>query len=1097
MLIDNENHNLKIHEWIAKYTQTGQMSIVTGYFTVGALAYLAKHTQDRINAYKFILGDIVNVENEEVRTLDLLNEEIGVEAALRLSKVAKEAVEFLKLDKVEAKTLEPNFCHAKLYLFKDKDGDVQKNYYISGSSNLTEAGTGLKSTNNVELNVANFGSDLQYTEFCTWFEKLWERQQAHKEKTLLVEENGKKKEKKVNFKQYLIDEISKIFKEYSPKELYYKVLFELFGQDLSTENNDPKFNFQLGRLENSVIYNALYEFQKKGALSLIKMLQRHNGAILADAVGLGKTWTALAVMKFYQLQGREVVLLCPKKLNHNWIQYLKRYDSKFEKDNFDYLVEWHTSLSDELLGKRTKTPKEFFTNDKPKLFVIDESHNLRNDKTKSYKYFVENILAKNEDCKVLMLSATPINNTLLDIRNQFKLITKGKEHGFAETLEIKNLDYLFKTAQAEFNKWSAKSNANIETFIQSLHPNFFKLTDSLTVARTRQMIEGMQNNLVFPKKEKPENIFVTPRQIGNIESFEELFNHFPPMMSGYQPASYIEYEEKQGVIHDEKLRQFFLVKMMYILMVKRLESSWFSFQSTVDKILNHHQNALNQLIKYQKNKENADLVEGEMDFSEDDDAQNEFEELTLGKKRPISISEIDKAGNIDNYKADLKKDIEKLQSLQSNLLMFAKKIAGEKTHKSADTKLQTLIARILKKRKNSDNQKVLIFTVYKDTAVYLFNELKRRGFENLAYVSGDSSKVWNETEETKYFEPILERFTPYTKLFKEKEWAKFKGNNFEEWKTWIETNDKEAYKKWQNPIDILIATDVLSEGQNLQDCDMVINYDIHWNPVRVIQRMGRIDRLGSPNETIFGINFWPSDNINTYLNLQNRIEQRMAAMKLAGSEVNLEFSDTFKEKAENAKLEQRQKARMLEQMQTSWEDIETEKSFGFDDLSLETFRQDLLEELKEKEKKYKSMPNGVYTGFKIANETCLNEGIVALLKYKDKNAQKPYELVYIDNSGKSILINQKEILGVLAAHKDESRFVPEKVDNGDEQTIKIYAKALSDWITSQAAPVAVAQIQDLFAGECSVAAHHGTTEKTEEKFQAENFDLITWFVITK
>ncbi|GHV13056.1 helicase [Fibrobacterales bacterium] len=1109
MLLDNENQNLKIHEWIAKYTQTGQMSVVTGYFTVGALTYLAEKTQDKINAYKFILGDIVNVENKEVRTLDLLNENIEVDAALWLSKVAREAVEFLKLDKVEVKTLEPNFCHAKLYLYNDQ-ADERHHYYISGSSNLTEAGMGLKITNNVELNIGDTGNDDQYKNLSIWFKNLWDLPQAHKEKTIVIVENGKKKEKKIDFKKYLIEEIGKIFKEYSPKELYYKVLFELFEQDISAENNDPKFNKQIGRLENTVIYGALYEFQKKGALSLIKMLERHNGAILADAVGLGKTWTALAVMKFYQLQGREVILLCPKKLNHNWEQYLKRHHSKFEKDEFDYLVEWHTSLNEDLLGKQTGTHKKFFTNPKPKLFVIDESHNLRNHKSKRYQ-FLENVLAKNEDCKVLMLSATPINNTLLDIRNQFKLIVKGKENGFAETLEIKNLDYLFTKAQAEFNKWSAKKNANIEELIQRLHSDFFKLTDSLTVARTRKMIEGLQNNLVFPQKEKPENIFETPRQIGSFETFEKLLENFPPMMSGYQPAYYVKYEEKKTVIHDEKLRQHFLVKMMYILMMKRLESSWFSFQSTVDKILKHHQNVLDKLFEYQKNKRNVNLGDGEIDFGEDDDTQNEFEneldELSLGKKSPISIFEIDKAGNVEKYKADLKKDIEKLQILKLNLNVFADKIKKEKTKESADTKLQILIDRIVKKQaRNDGNKKVLIFSVYRDTAVYLFDELSRRGFKNLAYVSGGSSKVWNE-QETKNFESILERFAPYTKLYNEKEWTEFESSchrgldpqsKFEEWKKWIKTNDKEkeTHSKLQNPIDILVATDVLSEGQNLQDCDMVVNYDIHWNPVRVIQRMGRIDRLGSPNKKIFGINFWPSDNINAYLNLQNRIEQRMATMTLAGSEVNLNFSDSFKEKAENNKLEQQQKDRMLKQMETSFDDIETGKSFGFDNLSLESFRQDLLNELKEKEKIYQQMPNGVYTGFKITSENCPNEGIIALLKYKDKSVAKPYELVYIDKTGKSILSNQKEVLAALATHKDEVRFVSEEIDDGDEQAVKMYVKALSNWITSQAESAANSEIQNIFAGNGGVSADFNTSIKTEDKFQAKNFDLITWFVVT-
>ncbi|MFZ4569447.1 MAG: SNF2-related protein, partial [Bacteroidota bacterium] len=616
MILDNENENLKVHEWITKYTQTGKLSIVTGYFTVGALAYLSKATKDKIDEYKFILGDIVNFDFDKDRTLDLLNEDINIDASLKLSKVAQEAVAFLELEKVKAKTLEPNFCHAKAYLYKHNDKDPQKDYYISGSSNLTEAGIGLKTTNNVELNIGSFGSDPQYNELIKWFESLWARPQANDYKTVIDGNGGINK---IPFKQYLIDEIKKIFIEYTPKELYYKVLFELFGDELLLEKDNPEFNRQIGRLENTAVYNALYEFQQKGVLSLIKMLQKHNGAILADAVGLGKTWTALAVMKFYQLQGREVILICPKKLQYNWRIYQKHQNSKFEKDQFEYFLRFHTDLTDDLMEKYHDRADKMFLNEKPKLFVIDESHNLRNDKSKRYKFLVEQILSQNEDVKVLMLSATPINNSLMDIRNQFKLIVGGNAKGFEESLDIKNIDYTFRAAQKAFNEWTQEPEPKIGEFIKKLPPNFFKLTDSLTVARTRKMIEGQQDGLTFPQKTKPENIFVTPKQIGNFESFEELFDHFPPMLSGYQPSFYIDEFEDADILHDEKQRDHFLVKMMYILLVKRLESSWFSFQSTTEKILAHHQNALDRIKQYQETKKETGWREDQLIIFEDDD----------------------------------------------------------------------------------------------------------------------------------------------------------------------------------------------------------------------------------------------------------------------------------------------------------------------------------------------------------------------------------------------------------------------------------------------------------------------------------------------
>ncbi len=1136
MILDNENENLKVHEWITKYTQTGKLSIVTGYFTVGALAYLSKATNDKIDEYKFILGDIVNFDSDKDRTLDLLNEDISIDASLKLSKAAEEAVAFLELDKVVAKTLEPNFCHAKAYLYKHNDKDPQKDYYISGSSNLTEAGVGLKTTNNVELNIGSFGSDPQYNELIKWFDSLWLRPQAHDYKTI-VHTDGKLENKP--FKEYLIETIKEIFIRYSPKQLYYKVLFELFGKELLLEKDNPKLNRQIGRLENTVIYNSLYEFQQKGVLSLIKMLEKHNGAILADAVGLGKTWTALAIMKFYQLQGREVILICPKKLQYNWRLYQKNQNSKFEKDQFEYFLRFHTDLSNDLMEKYHDRADKMFINDRPKLFVIDESHNLRNDKSKRYNFLVDEILSKNEDIKVLMLSATPINNSLIDIRNQFKLIVGGNAKGFEQSLDIKNINYTFRSAQKAFNEWAQKPEPKIGDFIKDLPSNFFKLTDSLTVARTRKMIEGHQDGFVFPEKAKlswctkrgPENIFVTPKQIGNFESFEELFDHFPPMLSGYQPSFYVDDFDDTDVLHDEKQRDHFLVKMMYILLVKRLESSWLSFQSTTEKILAHHQNALDRIKQYQETKKETGWNEAQPSLFDDDDILAQIEDFTLGKKRKTRLVDIDRSGNIEKYKKDLKADIEALQLLQSNLIQFERKIAKEikkpRNHNSEDDKLENLIDRIIKKRQageNGGNPKVLIFTVYKDTAFYLFEQLTARGFDKVAAVSGDTSAVWNEEGETKKYEPILERFAPFTKLYKEKEWS-FEPSSkefsmhqqFDEWQHWIAANDKRTYEKLQNPIDILIATDALSEGQNLQDCDLVINYDIHWNPVRVIQRMGRIDRLGSPNTKIFGINFWPSTNINSYLRLQGRIEQRMTAMKLAGSEVHLDFSDTFKEMAEDESLEQKQNARMLEQMQSSWDEIETEKSLGFDDFSLETFRQELLEKLKDP--LYKSLPNGIYTGFEAIKEVCPQEGMIALLGYPCKPAKankfqyKGHELIYIDYSGKSVFLNQKEVLDALAKHKecDRDNEGLKKIDHGEEAEIQKLSFSLSAWLKNQAmdeevqadgtikqkmGKASLDMLNNLKTGSKTTIQKLKEEGSTSKKYSKDNFDLITWFVIS-
>lgn len=1129
MIIDNENKNKKVHEWISEYTEEGTFDIVTGYFTIGALAWLSKEVNEKISGFRMVLGDIVNFDAESNRPLDLLNEDITIEAALKLNKLSQEAVMFLKQDKVLVKTLEPNFCHAKSYLF-NPEKDERNKYFITGSSNLTEAGFGLKFAHNIELNIGETGNNHQYKELCEWFATLWENKKTHKVKTLIAPDG---KESKVDFKQYLINEIERIFIEYTPKDLYFKVLFELFGNQMLEIENDPEFNRQIGRLENSVIYNTLYDFQKKGVLSLIRMLQKYNGAILADAVGLGKTWSALAVMKFFQLQGREIILLCPKKLEHNWNRYRRNQDSRFEKDQLDYFIRFHTDMCEDRVETYYDRGDKYFTNDKPKLIVIDESHNLRNDKSNRYKFLVEEILAKNEDIKVLLLSATPINNSLTDIRNQFKMMVQGKVHGFDESLGIRNIDYSFRTAQRAFNEWRQEPQPVISEFIKKLPANFFTLTDSLIVARTRAMIEGAESKFSFPLRAKPVNLFVTPAKLGNIETFEELFEHFPPMLSGYQPSFYLEEEkekgEKKNILTDEKQRDRFLVKMMYILMVKRLESSWYSFFSTVGKIKDHHQNALDKIIRFQEGIQDDNLNDMyNTELFGEDDMEADYQDLTLGKKRKVNLSDIDEAGNLDYYKEDLKDDIKYLENLYANLERFEIQISKETKHhnnlRSDDTKLETLIHEINKKRisgKNNSNQKVVIFTVYRDTAEYLFEQLKSRGFDKLAMVSGSGSLTSDSHEETNKFESILERFAPYTKLYMEKEWdfhTELKGiDAYYEWEEWIEQNDQRTYKKLQNPIDILIATDALSEGQNLQDADMVINYDIHWNPVRIIQRMGRIDRLGSPNKKVYSINFWPSDNINTYLNLQGRIEQRMAAMRLAGSEVDHQFSDTFKEMAYDESLDQKMKNRMMEQMQVTFDDIEvSDQSLGFNDLSLEQYRQELLEEFLNNKEKYMRMPKGLYTGFKADKTICPEDGIIALLGSPSKppkalnHEYKVFDLIYINKQGEQVLLNQKEVLEALTHHRENERFVPYLVDCGEENTINELAQSLKRWLEKQAyneekqedgtnKKTMGIEAKDILSklrkGDKKAISRVKENVKVNEKFQLDNFDLITWFIV--
>ena len=1126
MILDNENRT--VHEWMEKHTKAGNLQLVTGYFTIGALAWMSDKLNEKITRFDLVLGEMSGYDGSRDRTIDLLNEHISLDSVIQLHKVSQKAVDFLKQEKVHVKTLEPNFCHAKA-LVSHSEQDEDNHYYIQGSSNMTEAGIGLRHTSNVELNFAVRGTGGNFREMADWFEALWVKPQAKTEKTI-KDINGKTH--KVNFKKYLIEQISRIFAQYTPDLIYYKMLYELFGDQVSQTEDDLEFTRQIGRLENTAIYRALYEFQQKGTLSLIKMLKNYNGAILADAVGLGKTWTSLAVMKYYQMQGREALLMCPKKLEHNWLQYKKHQNSRFEADGFEHFIRFHTDLQHERFDKYTDRADKLFSSEKPLLIVIDESHNLRNDQSNRYRFLVEKILREKADVKVLLLSATPINNSLQDIRNQFKLMVKGDVAGFHESLGIKNVDYTFRVAEKKFRDWSQTKNPRISDFVKALPAPFFTLTDALTVARTRPMIEGLQDGLHFPRKTPPQNLFVTPREIGDYESFEELFNEFPPKLSGYMPSLYLDdNDDEKSILEDEKRRDFFLVKMMYILMVKRLESSWSAFQSTIEKIRNHHQNALNQIKQFEQEKRNTAFDPGEQMslFDDDDDLINALDLFTIGKKRKVKIADIDAAGNLNAFKKDLKADVKQLDVLAQNLDKFKHGIDREKTDHSKDEKLEKLIQKIKEKREsghNHHNQKVVIFTVYKDTAKYLFDEFGKRGFSKFAMVAGDYSLRSGDPEKHRNFEPILQRFAPFTKLFKEKQWDGFAPQpnssmqkQFADWQILLRQHEPRTAALLDDPIDMLITTDTLSEGQNLQDSDLVINYDIHWNPVRVIQRFGRIDRLGSPNEYIFGVNFWPTDNINAYLDLQKRIERRMSAMKLAGAEVPARFSKSFEEMNEGDLLETMQKERMMRQMQDSWDDIEVaEEQFGFDDLSLEKFRQDLLGELKKTQDFYENMPKGVFSGFIRNPEILPADGIIALFGLPtkksghDQSRYPRYEIAYTDMNGKTVLENQKEILEILSQEikNNPPRQLPDGVDIGEAAPLEQIAAALRTWIKSRATEEVVLEdgtvkavmgeslldkMKRLKAGDKSAVAETKAEGRAAEFYDPENCDLIAWLVV--
>jgi hypothetical protein len=1101
MLYDNSNQQKSVASWILEQTKTGKLDVTSGYFTVGILSFISRHLNEKIENFRFVLGDIVANDQDKENPINLLTETITVDAALQLNKLAREAVAFLRQDNVKVRTVEPNFCHAKAILFRTlKQPD---SYFVTGSSNLTEAGLGLQHTSNIELNIAGQGSAADYLEICRWFDELWKRDQTQDYKTV----DGKK----IPFKTYLIQQIEGILRLYTPRELYYKTLFELFRDQLIDMESNGELQQRIGHLKHTKIYRSLYEFQQKGVLSLIKKIEDYNGAVLADAVGLGKTWSALAVIKYYEFKGYRTILLCPKKLANNWRRYLKDNGSIFNDDKFDYTIRYHTDLQDNRFetnhtdGKRFDT---FFQSDKPKLLVIDESHNLRNRKSGRYQYLVEELLKKNKDVRVLLLSATPINNDFRDLRNQFSLIVKDQDDGFENTkgILVDSLDNKFRTASRAFGEWAQDPDRNIRSLLQALPDEVIRLMDRLVVARTRRHIKGLTEDLTFPEMQPPQNEYLDSLDIDRFKHFEDILEALPNYFAAYKPAVYSEKVDISGdVLKDESLRDQFLVVMLNKLLVKRLESSWIAFHQTLKAVQKIHSETLSYVQDYEANKVDR-IIKGQLNTLIDED---EAVDWSIGK-REIKLSEIDAAGNISKFKSDLINDVAQLKILIGALDQYASQISNESGRTSSDAKLGRLI-QIVEEQTAEDRQpdirRILVFTSYKDTADYLFDELVRRGFQRLACISGSGARCDDQpTFIHKQIEQVLERFCPYTKLYAERDWPEYedKGHgwdHFERWKAWMRQRDAKVTNQLANPIEIIIATDCLSEGQNLQDCDTVINYDIHWNPVRVIQRLGRIDRIGSPNEQVRGVNFWPSENVDAYLGLQGRVEDRAIAIATAGSEVP-NITDKVRDRLKDDVFQDEQEARMLEHLKTSWEDLEDQtQTLSFSDLSLEIFRQDLLKELNQQHKVYDDMPLGIYTGFKTQGQN-LPSGMVALLGYPSRKngARTPYKrhnLIYIDADGKAIYDKPGEVLQFLSNHQSENRFVPEAIDANEPQAIKILSDSVKKWMRHFSEGDALDNfITGIQSGDLITNGTINDANNFEEQYDPENCDLILWFTIS-
>ena len=1151
MLIDNKvdytaigelsgNGVKTVLDFIRKYTslesgRKGDLDVVTGFFTIAGLDLLYRELSPD-NKYRLVLSELAGDDDFMSRVINLLHGDLGIEATLKLSTAAKNAIAFLKREAVEVKAISSAFCHAKAYMFKDSVDDTH-DYYVMGSSNLTEAGLGMRDSSNVELNFANTGStNSEYLQLRQWFKTQWE---TVAKAQINIDPKDPKSEL-VDVKQYFIERIEECFgKTHTPEEIYYKILFELFSGDMDFEG-DLGHTKEMTLLQDSTIYRTLFDYQKKGVVSLIKMLRKWNGAILADAVGLGKTFSALAVIKYFQNNGYQTLLLCPKKLEQNWKQYRRKQGSRFDRDEFDYVVRFHTDLQDERMEKDDEVKLSWLMKQQKLLVVVDESHNLRNDKSSRYQMLLNDILAKAatdkvRDVKVLLLSATPINNGLLDIRNQFKLIAQGDDAAFnTEDFQVTDLDALFKTANTKFNEWCQIEGRTIKDFIDTLPLNFFNLTDKLIVARTRNMIEKtLGEDLGFPKKLKPDNQYVGLASIGSYATIADVYEAMlKANLTAYQPSQYMLSKEemrakraqesgKEKALSDDTYREKFLVKMMAVLFMKRLESCWYSCLTTIEKVLRVHEETLDKVNAFldRGGSGTVDFAMPEGDEGED----SEEEDFTL---RDATI-DLKKMKRIQDFRKDLENDIQALNEFYCNLADFQTRFeAGE----LKDTKLDRLIE-ILSAKQGKTNRKAIVFTTFGDTAEYLYEKIHATHPEwRIACVTGQrvqTSEPFEFPGQTP-FQTVLQRFAPYSKLYKERDWSDLyidaglrethydpitrKWNvDYDLWRQKLgEIGEPKMLELVESEIDILIATDCLSEGQNLQDSDLVINYDIHWNPVRLIQRFGRIDRIGSPNGEVGAVNFWPTNSYDEYLNLSSRINNRMALMRLAGVEVQ-DIGKELNRILKDDPTIDRNTQKLLKQISDGGiEDIEEPEveggsNLGLEDFSLEVFRQELLDYFEKNRELFRRMPSGVFSGFKLGADAKepIPESLVAVLGYprrKPGDVKTPYSRLYLmlqpvgNAPAEWKELPTGTILSFLRKHRLEETNLPNGVAHGDVETLDKLSKTIKDWMAAKTPQEIKKTLSGLFSGQTKAKK---SDSKIEDIFKPENFDLIAWEYVSR
>ena len=1089
-VIDNIN-TLFGEELKSSLTANSKLKVAASCFSMYAFVALKKELS-KIDSLEFIFTsptfvpekatDKIKKEHREFYIPKIHRErsvfgsefEIHLKNELNQKAIAKECASWIK-DKVTFKSNTSNAHMQPFAACESKDGAT----VYAPINGFTAVDLGYQKGSAVSNFVHKFDQMPFTAQYLQLFDQIWNDP-----------------EKLENVTDQVVQHIESVYHENSPERIYFIMLYNIFQEFLDDMNEDVLANDRTG-YQDTVIWQTLFNFQRDGATGIINKLEMHNGCILADSVGLGKTFTALAVMKYYELRNKSVLLLCPKKLADNWLTYNRNVTTNIlAKDRFNYDVLCHTDLS-RVSGESFGTKLNQVNWGNYDLVVIDESHNFRNDlavndRETRYQKLMNKVIKSGVKTKVLMLSATPVNNKFTDLRNQLALAYEGESSNLTKHLKTKKtVEAIFKNAQRAFNDWSklAPEQRTPKAILDSLDIDFFELLDSVTIARSRKHIKTFYDTTDighFPKRKAPLSYRCPLTTRNDVVSLNDIFDHLKLLkLSVYAPISYIlpsrlkKYEELYDTEVDGgkgKLRQVdrekSLVALMTTNLLKRLESSVYSFRKTLQSLSDNHNRVLALIDKFHSQGGVTEISELEeaMGLLDDDDGEA-FQEMSIGKKVQIQLMDMD----LPSWQQDLSADLEMIDALLASVSKIQPEDDAKLQHliKHVDDKIEQPINTIEEK----GNKKVIIFTAFADTAQYLYEQLAPQLWStqqlHTAMVTGSSPpKSTLKSARRGYdIQEILTLFSPISK------------------------SKAAILPQEPSEIDVLIATDCISEGQNLQDCDYLINYDIHWNPVRIIQRFGRIDRIGSPNESIQLVNYWPDISLDEYINLKDRVESRMTIVDVTATGDD----NVLSAKANDLSYRKEQLKRLQEEV-VELEDLKTGVSIT--DLGLNDFRMDLMG-MVEKYGEPTTVPNGMHAVVPANLEKGLNPGVIFALKnindtvnIDQQNRLHPYYLVYISNDGE-IVADHTEVKRLLDLTRSCCKNQTSPIANvcalfnsatQDGHNMEPYSNLLSDAIRSMVDVKEEKDLDSLFSS--------GETTALVNSIQGlDDFELLAFIVI--